>query len=222
MKLGIVSDLHLEFKLHDQYAMDSIRDQINSCEADRIVFAGDTCAPKFDRDLFLSTITKPYFSILGNHDYYTQTWYDDYQEDDLMTGGCLWTNFNNDPTAKYLASRYINDFRVIKGFTVDKCEEIYYNHLEKIFASDKEIVVTHFPPSFRHIRPEFAGDPLNGYFCNNLDERIMDSNKKLWICGHVHTRYDYMIGNCRVVSNDYGYMNEQKKLGPWTVKIIEI
>ena len=63
-------------------------------------------------------------------------------------------------------------------------------------------------------------DPLNPYFCNSLDGDILESDKTLWIHGHVHSRWDYMIGNCRVVANPLGYPREIP--GEYEIKIVEI
>ena len=115
------------------------------------------------------------------------------------------------------------DFNAIYGidrWETKKCKDVFYEELKFIFQSPSEIVVTHFPPSLQCVAEKFKGNLLNSYFCNNLDQMIMDSNKKLWICGHDHNRFDFVIGNCRIVENSIGYPNELKD--QFEIKIIEV
>lgn len=81
--------------------------------------------------------------------------------------------------------------------------------------------MTHFSPSRKSIEDRFRNDhAINPYFCNNMDERILDSDKKLWIHGHVHSRWEYMIGDCRVVANPLGYPGEISER--FEVKVVDI
>ena len=219
MKLGILSDLHLEMR-PKSFVLELV-EKINTCEADKIVFAGDIDVSFPRRDMFFSLIIKPFFYVLGNHDFWNATGYfDDFQDEDGIVGACLWTNFNRDPLCEYDASRYINDFRVIPGWNIEKCKEVFASQKKRIFESKSDIVVTHFPPTWAMQNPGYLGDPLNGYFMNDLDREIAFSTKKLWIYGHNHYNGDMMLGNCRVVSNQLGYPNEIKQ--DFQIKIIEV
>lgn len=223
MKIAFASDIHLEF--WKPVNLDWLADHITDNDADIIVDAGDTHPYKEIREHFHGLIRKkkPLFSVLGNHDYYHSEWYDDFTETDQIVGGCLWSSFDNDPLVQLKARNRINDFRLIKGFDPDRVVQIHRSHKERIFASKAEIVVTHFPPTHGAVAEKFRGDPLNGYFVNRLDEEIMNSNKKLWLCGHTHNRFDYMVGNCRVVSNPLGYPGENmKKIEEYQPLILEI
>lgn len=55
---------------------------------------------------------------------------------------------------------------------------------------------------------------LNDYFVNSLEDMLIDSNIPLWIHGHCHDPFDYMIGNTRIVCNPYGYMSERSVHNP--------
>jgi predicted phosphodiesterase len=210
MRIGFVSDLHLE-RLN-RLSIDLFQRRILKTDADVIVIGGDTYTAKtqYLAEEFFEPIKEKFKTIIvkGNHDYYGGVWEDDFFEDGDFVGGCLWTNFGLRNDSEDLARKYITDFRVIEGFSTDKCKEIFYDHKKKIFKSPAKFVVTHFPPSNQAIQPKFFGDPLNPYFINDLEREIMSSNKKFWFCGHTHAKFDFMVGDCRVFSNPFGYLGE--------------
>lgn len=222
MKIGILSDLHLEFR--DTIFTVKTMDMINDCDADHIVIAGDIHSNNMFRDYFISQIEKPLTYVLGNHDYYGSEWKDDFFESDMFVGGALWTNFNNDQNVEIYSQKFINDFRLIKDWTPDRVKEIRKDHENRIFKSDKKFVVTHFCPSWESLdlKKYRKDDPLNGYFMNDLNIRIKNSDKTLWIHGHTHSQCDYMIGNCRVVCNPWGYPGENGPDSLLNIKIIEV
>jgi Icc-related predicted phosphoesterase len=71
-----------------------------------------------------------------------------------------------------------------------------------------KIVITHFPPSTKSIGPQYRDDPTNTYFVNNLDYLIEEIKPQLWVCGHVHHKHSYYIGDTLVVCNPLGYKGE--------------
>jgi Icc-related predicted phosphoesterase len=225
MRIGFVSDLHLE--RYNALHIEHLQRKILSVDVDVMVIGGDTYTAKtqYLAERFYQPIREKFrtFIIKGNHDYYGGVWEDDFIEAGEFVGGCLWTNFDGDVNVENLATKYITDFRAIEGFTADKCKQIYYDHGKKIFESDAPIVVTHFPPSKKAITEKFHGDPLNGYFVNDMDEHIKYSNKKLWLCGHTHGIFEFEVGNCKVISNPLGYPGElYKSLIDYKVLIEEI
>lgn len=66
------------------------------------------------------------------------------------------------------------------------------------------VVITHMAPSRRSVAPEYASDPVSSAFASNLDELLRPAT--LWIHGHTHTSFDYLVGQCRVVANPLGYI----------------
>jgi calcineurin-like phosphoesterase family protein len=225
--LGYISDLHLEFRkdmVKDGVSFDDVViDYFNSFtgKIDFLIIAGDIHSDQKKREKFLSRLTVPVKYVMGNHDFFKLEVYDDFFDEDGITGAGLWTNFNNNPLNEIIAREQIWDYRWIPKWTTEKCKALHFEQMRKIMASPSEIVVTHFPPSFGSITDRFKGDPLStAYFCNNLDSQILGSNKKLWIHGHVHSDHDYMIGDCRVVCNAMGYPNELHKRQE--IKIIDI
>lgn len=70
------------------------------------------------------------------------------------------------------------------------------------------VVVTHFAPSARSLRPDRARSPLSAAFATHLDALVEASGAALWVHGHTHHAVDHRIGGTRVVSNPRGYPGE--------------
>jgi Icc-related predicted phosphoesterase len=47
-----------------------------------------------------------------------------------------------------------------------------------------------------------------------MEQMILALNPRLWIHGHTHTSFDYMIGDTRVVANPHGYPGENEEFNP--------
>jgi len=67
----------------------------------------------------------------------------------------------------------------------------------------KTVVVTHHSPHPNSVHPRFAGSPLNAAFVSDLSALM--GKAALWIHGHVHDSFDYMLAGTRVVANPRGY-----------------
>lgn len=67
------------------------------------------------------------------------------------------------------------------------------------------VVITHHAPSPRSIHPRFADSLLNPCFVSDA-ERLLDGHRaRLWIHGHTHDSFDYVVNGTRVVCNPRGY-----------------
>jgi Icc-related predicted phosphoesterase len=77
-----------------------------------------------------------------------------------------------------------------------------------------DIVVTHHAPSLGSLDPKWAGNPANHWFITPMDELILAKKPALWVHGHVHTGFDYKLGDTRVVCNPRGYPGEGVKFNP--------
>lgn len=139
-------------------------------------------------------------------------------------GATLWTDFalfgsENRSDAMVDAGLAMNDYQRIRlasaGYRKlrpDDTEKLHVEHkawiakkLEEPFAGPT-VVVTHMAPSRHSVAPEYASDPVSAAFASCLDDLV--SKAKLWIHGHTHTSFDYLIGPCRVVANPLGYMKK--------------
>jgi len=80
--------------------------------------------------------------------------------------------------------------------------------LDECFSRNSSIptvVVSHFAPTRLSISPLFASSPINSSFVSNLEDRIQDWQPALWLHGHTHGSFDYLVGNTRVLCNARGY-----------------
>ena len=152
-------------------------------------------------------------------------------DDVQFIGSTLWTDMNNNcESSKEFIRRYMNDFRIIKKlnrkFTPDDAIEEHNKTLEyfnKEITSGKVVVVTHHAPSSLSIADEYKGDELmNGGYYSDLTKFIEDrTNIKVWIHGHTHTKFDYTIGNTRILCNPGGYRGE-KSFSEFKLDYVEI
>ena len=231
MKIGVVSDLHLNHYKHQiKDIVVNIHQQTKDC--DLMINAGDTSEYKQIRDFFtLNSCDCELVEVMGNHDYY----YDNpgrTLETVTINGikivlATLWTNFNDDYVAEGFASCNIADFIYIKDFTTSKAREYYDESIKYIEQHSPDILVTHFAVHPLSIDPKFKNDQfslmLNSYFVNNLDNLIVKIKPKLIVHGHCHSSFDYYIDDTRIICNPLGYPYEIfKSPFDYRVKIIEI
>ncbi len=70
------------------------------------------------------------------------------------------------------------------------------------------VVITHHAPSRQSIHPHFAGSLLNGCFVSDLQHLADGQRAQLWVHGHTHDSFDYMLNGTRVVCNPRGYAKD--------------
>ena len=89
---------------------------------------------------------------------------------------------------------------------------------EALAAGEAPIVVTHFLPSRSSCHEQYRGRLVNASFANDRDD--LTAGVPLWIHGHTHSSFDYMLPTgCRVVCNPRGYGTENREFQP--KKVIE-
>jgi len=148
--------------------------------------------------------------------------------------GCsLWTDYSLAPegtrTAIIERSRRHNPDMVSirmgdRHFSPEDAISICKHHrgwLEACLAEPcdlQTVVITHFAPHRGSIAPQFTDHPANPGFIVDLDHLMGKAD--LWIHGHTHTAFDYLVKNTRVLSNPRGYANEQSGFQP--EKVIKI
>ena len=105
-----------------------------------------------------------------------------------------------------------------------KCLEFIKFNVSEAKPDEKIVVVGHHSPSFQSCAEHYKHDTeMNGGYHNNLDEYIMDHPKiVLWTHGHTHEKYDYKIGETRVVCNPRGYQNYEQRADQFKATEFEI
>jgi len=154
--------------------------------------------------------------------------------DTVFIGATTWTDMNKgDPLTRQHLKFGMNDFicvrRLVNGnyikFSPADAEAIHYQTMQYFktvlelptLIDKKVVVISHHAPTGMSIAPEFCADYLmNGGFYSRLDDFILDHPRiNLWVCGHMHHRYRYYVGDTLVVCNPYGYhsMSYDEKTG---------
>jgi len=142
-------------------------------------------------------------------------------------GGTMFTSLKGD-TPEEIYPRYIPDFSVIsKPYLFDNLGTVWTTKDHKnaheqfiesfnewrLFAApagcQKRVVISHFVPTYQALAPQYANSELNPYFIEDM-ERYM-TGIDLWLFGHTHTSFNFFIGDTRLVSNPYGYGDENSK-----------
>jgi len=133
-------------------------------------------------------------------------------------GATLWTDCHNqNPVSMNVVENGLNDFRLIRTndyklrFTAKRMisEHLFSKYFLAENVKPGDVIVTHHAPTHLSVSPEFKNDYyMNGGFVNNLGELILDTKPSLWFHGHVHSNFDYMVGDTRVLCNPHGYHDE--------------
>ncbi len=76
------------------------------------------------------------------------------------------------------------------------------------------VVVTHHAPHPRSLHPRYAADLLSAAFVSDLTAVIDAGGPALWVHGHVHTSFDYLVGATRIICNPHGYGHENPAFDP--------
>lgn len=152
--------------------------------------------------------------------------------DEVIVGGVrflgttLWTDFKlfgdgtRQAAAQKEAVRWMRDFSRIRAgetsdvlFTPGDAAALFSSQAAWLASKlaqpfpGQTVVITHHAPSPKSIHPRFADSLLNACFVSNA-EHLLDGNRvRLWIHGHTHDSFDYLLNGTRVVCNPRGYAN---------------
>lgn len=134
-----------------------------------------------------------------------------------FAGTTLWTDFELDgkPTLSMaLAQSTVSDYTLISEGTsrlmprsTVRFHRKARSFLERTFArkfAGPTVVVSHHAVSPQSIHARRAGDSLNPVYVTDLTAEIARWQPVLMIHGHVHHKFDYRIGETRVVTNPRG------------------
>lgn len=139
----------------------------------------------------------------------------------LWTDFMLWSDSEERSLAMLEAQRFMRDFsRIQVGgpvprlFTPDDCAALCRADAQWLESRLSEphagptVVITHHAPSRQSIHSRFAGSPLNGCFVSDLQHLVDGQRAQLWVHGHTHDSFDYMLHGTRVVCNPRGYSKD--------------
>jgi len=229
VKFGIFSDLHMEFDRGwkgVEYNPEILPDVF-------YLSAGDLSPSKYFRNNFYLQFDDNIFYVDGNHDFYGSTFDRTLSDDALKTrvlsngmtiaGATLWTDLSNYQDW-FVYTRCLADYGNIDNMTMENYNQAHKKHLDFLLASNADIIVTHHTPSRFSIHPKYANEKSNPGFTTDLTDVILNMKKppKLWVHGHTHESFDYMIGTTRVVCHPRGYPNERSHYENYRSIIMEI
>jgi predicted phosphodiesterase len=138
-----------------------------------------------------------------------------------ILGATLWTDFelfgsHRREDAMSASAAFMMDYRVIgrDGTIITPDDTLSWHLRDRAWieselaackaSSTPAIVMTHHAPSRASLAPKYALDLSSAGFVSDLPSTSFDG-ARLWIHGHTHTSFDYMVGNCRVICNPRGY-----------------
>lgn len=146
-------------------------------------------------------------------------------------GAILWTDYclpvdihgeavTDSARAMVEAARRLNDHRRIQRFDSAQnttrrftpADALAMHHADRQWLREMlqvpfdgpTVVITHHAPRLESVHARYRADWLSPAFASHLDNSFFEV-PVLWIHGHTHDSADYMVGNCRVISNPRGY-----------------
>ena len=230
MQINFISDLHLEFgPLEIEPEAGDVLVLAGDIDIKGRVDWINSIASKFNHVIY----------VLGNHEFYNGAMDSIYRktreglvdnvhllENESVTiagvtfhGATLWSDFLNGNPMSYLqCDQAINDYRLIRAgdgkhrFKPQIAHSLH--NISKVFLQENvkegDVVVTHMAPSLLSIHEKYKNDMnINGSYASDLSELILDTKPELWFHGHVHTSFDYTVGNTRILCNPRGYVGEE-------------
>ena len=229
LTIGYYSDLHLES--HFDGGENFISLIPKDYNPDVMILAGDISDSKgITKALrMLCKRFKRVIHVCGNHEYYGGSrdvilghlaalvgeldnywWLDNASvtiEGQRFVGSTMW--FTNNPT-NVLFEHRLNDFRQIEDYKSWVYEEgdKSIDYLLEAVGSD-DIVITHHLPLVYSVPTRFQGSEINRFYVNRRAWSVINNcSPKVWIHGHTHEVFDYLVSDTRVVTNPCGYLGE--------------
>jgi predicted MPP superfamily phosphohydrolase len=151
-------------------------------------------------------------------------------------GTCLWTSMGTSSKEDFvdfylkLKIKKSDDFTLIKNWSVDKMKDRFYDawsNLQKMIensTANKKVVLMHYLPSYQSIHECYINSPQNPMFATELSNYFAYSDVDAIFHGHTHTSCRYMMNNCLVTCNPYGYHDNHMR-NPnfsWTDSVTDI
>ena len=238
MKVQYLSDIHLEFYIENPWSNFIITGDVLAIAGDLAVGAPAVISAL--KSLNEQNPEKPIIYVPGNHEFYSgknipvamtveqiKKELEDIKNvhvlyrnivtlNDVNFFGCVgWPDGSAGSINSY-KFRVYNDFHQIANFAEDYKE---WGTMDKIFLESalrkhkglKNVVITHFLPTFELISGRFKGDFLNPCFANEWLDWISMMDIQYWIYGHSHANIEKTVGKVNFKSNQAGYVFEINK-----------
>jgi 3',5'-cyclic AMP phosphodiesterase CpdA len=144
-----------------------------------------------------------------------------------FVGNTFWTDFKlfgeeKEVEARFQVSQYLNDYRAIRFKAGDyrpistlQTLEIHKRHKAwlieqfEVYRGKPLVVITHHCPSKRCVHPDYKEDLASAGFASDLDDLVIQSGAKYWLCGHSHVAQHFRLGGTQVWMNPRGYAHEK-------------
>ena len=137
----------------------------------------------------------------------------------------LWKTESNDPNliagdnaANVLRDKFEMYYDNYGGRRRTSCTFNPLNFFEKEkeklakIVDKSDIFISHMGPYVPpDLNPEFDDSTTGFYFFDGEEYLFSDNAPKLWFFGHVHDRYNFKVGNTKLVSNPLGYKDQKLK-----------
>lgn len=153
-----------------------------------------------------------------------------FNDEKIVVLGCtLWTDFDKgSPVTLWEANSRMNDHRIIRRgteyskFRAENAMALHHAQKKQLFKDIawyknegyKVVVVTHHHPSFKGVSTEYIGDSLNGAYCSEFPELMVETKPDFWFCGHIHEYKQYDAAFTKVICNPRGYPWEKTGFKP--------
>jgi predicted phosphodiesterase len=133
-------------------------------------------------------------------------------------GTCLWTDYllfgqEKQPRAMRECLEVLNDHSRIRtqgrkfmprdALNLHTTSSQWIDQQLAVPFHGKTVVVTHHGCHWNSVAPRWRDDLVSAGFCSNLAPLLTHAD--LWIHGHTHDSFDYLVNRCRVVVNPRGY-----------------
>lgn len=137
-------------------------------------------------------------------------------------GATLWTNFRLFGADKRVwavleAETSVTDYRVVRvadagmDRPMKAADTIRLHHAARTWLSERleegtperTVVVTHHAPHPGSLAAEFANDLCSAAYVSDLSDLM--GRAGLWVHGHTHRSFDYLVRGTRVLCNPRGY-----------------
>lgn len=240
IKIQFASDLHADWYENYQWC----RDTLKPCAKVLLLAGDTVPYVYKKREKFIKSVLLPKWHTIievpGNHDHYGMPadWEGAAFVSELILDGghayhykhnscfeslapdgrviriicsTLWSNVVERP---YEVAHGLNDYKMIKGYTIDlnnqrhkACVEFLDRALSETPDGMVCIVLTHHLPLMKFIDETFIGNPINEAYATDLYSLINKHAGKIkaWVMGHSHSYREDVLGGIRFVRNPLGY-----------------